>query len=103
MEIEKCDKKFRFWETIYHSKERITIPFKVKTMNEKEQIDEYYEEMKTYILNWDAPWLLGMNTMTDWQVKLYMRNDKLLEINTYKEDKPIKLFLTMPSTHMNYP
>ena len=61
-------------EKLYNSKERLSIPFKVKSLNNQNKEEDYYGELKTYIINGNTPWLLGVNTLDEWQGSIMMEN-----------------------------
>ena len=60
MTKEKCYKVFRYGEQAYTSTEKLTIPFKAKSINSMNENVEYMGTFETCIINGNLPWLFGV-------------------------------------------
>ena len=92
-----CAKVFRFRETKYISNKILNIPIKVNSVNEYGDEDVFTNEISTYIINGTVPWLLGMDLMPKWKIKVDI-NDKTLEVYKMNKEYPIHLPVEEPGS-----
>ena len=77
-----CAMVFIYGDTRYKSKEIVDIPVKLEVKGGNSMI----MHIPTYIVAGDVPFLLGANTMKEWEAKINMKYDTL-EVYMYDEKK----------------
>ena len=91
---------FKFGETKLNSKKSIDLPIKVKAVNKEGIAGVHYMAIPTYVVEGEAPFLLGLNTMEAWNAKLDMGAKKGLDINIENGTKQIKILAPKSGSHL---
>ena len=97
-----CANIFKFGASRYPSHEIVHLPVKLPIKESINQAkDSFFATIETYIVKGDVPFLLGDNTMQNWQSKIDVAN-RVLELHKYKSDKGLPILLDAPlkGSHM---
>ena len=91
-----CDIGFNFGDTKYESEEIVEIPVKMKV---KGGVGSKLMYVPTYVVEGNVPFLLGSNTLKEWQAVLNMR-EETLEVDMFDEKNPMEFLAPRRENYM---